>query len=1297
MLPYYIFGSTVFAQEATTTPQEASSPLAPSEASVAQTNQTDPQPSETAIPVDQIKPEANEPVTQITDTPVSSETPVADTLTPTPLPSLTPVSTAVSSATPSASDTSDLVPTPGPIPAPSIWKDLGLHFKGVNSIYETINNVEVNKDYAAPQNDKVKINFTKLSETAGKLTIKEIKLSPDQIKQLKAASDTAYDITSTMADGTFAYDLTLPLPEQAKGKKIEIKSAESSDELSNAASVNESKEEKLDTVTIKNLNHFTIFIITTPDPDTVQRVLINEVVPNPASGPEWVELFNNSTQAVNLALGTGWTIRNSNGDTQSLSSLGTIPAAGRVVFEAPANWLSNTAPETITLSNELGTPVDTVTISLTSPGFAIDHYPLVSESVGRKTDGVSEWVIFTILTKGTANVLPKTNTGLSETGPVNSNTGFPSWYKDSNGLAIDLMEAADGFGISDPVDPGNPFSEQIGFNAEGFWWSAEASIDRPIGTRTILVLAVEAAFAGEAAVDGEQSVQNRLRYRIDGLVPGETYTITHPFGDVKEVAEDDGTINVTDDIGCFAGGGVTCNQTATPNFTTALNGQVGPFLTWDTFNTNPALTDPQLINPANPNRRYVGNPALEHIVTGSPTGNNFFRVQGKDVGGPGVNQIQTNLFAVSGRLADTNAPVITLNGSNPVEVIQDEAYTDSGAEAIDDFDGNVTSNIITTGLPIDTGIIGAKTVTYTVSDRAGNTAAAQRTVNVVAVPVIIVPPAPEPPLTPALSEFSSTTSKGNYKTGDLIDITANFDKPLDAESTMTVELSNGVQITLNTVSGSNLIGIYTVGTNISENSDNLTVAKIISSNIQSSTALPSINLTGIVVDIKSGQVDVDSLLELDSGAALDLAGNLIVATTDGVITIGGLPKLLSIFSNGDLVNQNLTLPQIIGDKLVIVSKAVRLNSGPSGSLITLSNKNLSTVKLSIVSGTTVLGESSWNGKVNPPSTITTAGTAPSGFTLGNFAIELGYPEGILLFDQPVTILLSGINGPQGYKPSGSNAWVKMANCLGTFDSPIKPVFPGECVISNGADTKIYTYHLTSFANLQEIPPVSPAPTPTPTVTPTPTATPTPTVAGVTSSSSSSSNNSSTSSAPVCSDSKPGSAPILLSAVTSGPNQVTLTWSKAADPVSHYAVVYGLTAGNPIYGNPNVGGKDTTSYVVNSLSGGTTYYFKVRAGNGCNGSEYSNELSAAPGGGIISQPAQGFTQGVLGAQIEAGKQEASKEEAKLGEAGVLGIGGGGIGESTTKRGGFGTKASQLFLSILALTGLGFGYRKFFNKA
>jgi hypothetical protein len=87
-------------------------------------------------------------------------------------------------------------------------------------------------------------------------------------------------------------------------------------------------------------------------------------------------------------------------------------------------------------------------------------------------------------------------------------------------------------------------------------------------------------------------------------------------------------------------------------------------------------------------------------------------------------------------VTDTTKPEITLNSGN-ISLTVGETYTDAGAVAIDDVDGDITSNIITTGT-VDTSTVGTYTITYTVSDAAGNTTTVTRTVTVNPVAVAIV-------------------------------------------------------------------------------------------------------------------------------------------------------------------------------------------------------------------------------------------------------------------------------------------------------------------------------------------------------------------------------------------------------------------------------------------------------------------------------------------------------------------------------------------------------------------------------
>lgn len=71
--------------------------------------------------------------------------------------------------------------------------------------------------------------------------------------------------------------------------------------------------------------------------------------------------------------------------------------------------------------------------------------------------------------------------------------------------------------------------------------------------------------------------------------------------------------------------------------------------------------------------------------------------------------------------ADVTPPVITLLGDASVTITEGDVYNDAGATASDDTDGDITANIVTVN-PVDTNTPAVYTVTYNVSDAAGNPA-----------------------------------------------------------------------------------------------------------------------------------------------------------------------------------------------------------------------------------------------------------------------------------------------------------------------------------------------------------------------------------------------------------------------------------------------------------------------------------------------------------------------------------------------------------------------------------------------
>lgn len=237
---------------------------------------------------------------------------------------------------------------------------------------------------------------------------------------------------------------------------------------------------------------------------------------------------------------------------------------------------------------------------------------------------------------------------LAAIGPINPVNGFPLFVQDANGLALQLnLDPA--LGVFDPPIAGNAFSQQIGFGTEAFFWSADALIDippggaLPQGGQALLVLAVEAAFANGAPADGDQFLFGRVRIRVDVPLAGNV-TVTHPFGQQTFNVATPGVraINETLDVGGFAANPAL----GIPNTMQAvLAAPVGPFLT--------------AVNPAPP-AGFIGNPLIDQTVTGSPTGNNFFRVRGGGI------DAQTDLFAVQGQISTATLPPVGATGATAI-------------------------------------------------------------------------------------------------------------------------------------------------------------------------------------------------------------------------------------------------------------------------------------------------------------------------------------------------------------------------------------------------------------------------------------------------------------------------------------------------------------------------------------------------------------------------------------------------------------------------------------------------------
>ncbi len=115
-------------------------------------------------------------------------------------------------------------------------------------------------------------------------------------------------------------------------------------------------------------------------------------------------------------------------------------------------------------------------------------------------------------------------------------------------------------------------------------------------------------------------------------------------------------------------------------------------------------------------------------------------ISGLDTDPATFHYVQDVTYTDADFTVDIFAPVITLNGNSPITIVAGNAYTELGANASDNVDGNISANIAVNSSNVNTNTPGSYVVRYNVSDAAGNAACEViRVVNVVAAPDVTAP------------------------------------------------------------------------------------------------------------------------------------------------------------------------------------------------------------------------------------------------------------------------------------------------------------------------------------------------------------------------------------------------------------------------------------------------------------------------------------------------------------------------------------------------------------------------------
>ena len=261
---------------------------------------------------------------------------------------------------------------------------------------------------------------------------------------------------------------------------------------------------------------------------------------------------------------------------------------------------------------------------------------------------------------------------------------------------------------------------------------------------------------------------------------------------------------------------------------------------------------------------------------------------------PSNNISSTAPLTISVIDRDEVAPIISLIGQPLISLFIGSTYVDAGATAVDNIDGDITASIAVVN-PVDVNSVGTYTVTYDVSDAAGNAAVqVSRTVNItsdVTIPVITL-----------LGEAEVSLELGST----YVDAGAAAVDNIDGDITSSIVVTNAVDV--------NTVGTYLVTYNVSDAAGNAAAEVNRTIEITPDVTKPVITLIGDpIVDLVIGSTYIDVGATAVDNIDGNITSSIVVTNAVDVNALGTYTVSYTVSdASGNAAIETMRIVNVIG-------------------------------------------------------------------------------------------------------------------------------------------------------------------------------------------------------------------------------------------------------------------------------------------------------------------------------------------------------------------------------------------------